>query len=285
MSALALVASLLFGVVVGVLSGLVGIGGGAAMVPFLYALFAFPGFSGIAVAPGHEAVVAHATSLMVIVPTALSGLRTYQKSRLVDWSVVLPMAVAAMVAAVVGALVAERLPPQLLKAAFGVFLVVTGTRLLRGGGRGPGDGDGDAGRRSVSGVVSALCGVAVGLFSALMGVGGGLVAIPLLIYVVGLELRRVAATSIGLVVFAAVSGTLTYLIAGWDTPGLPPWTLGYVFAPAALALLPGAVVGARWGAMLNQKLDAGLMKVVFAVLFLAMGLRLILGNAPGLLSG
>lgn len=283
MSAVALGASLLFGVVVGVLSGLVGIGGGAAMVPFLYVLFAFPSVSGVAVAPQHEAVVAHATSLLVIIPTALSGLRTYQKSRLVDWSVVLPMAGGAVLAAVAGALVAERLPPQLLKAGFGVFLMVTGARLLKKGRpREEEGGRGGGGRRPVGAVASALCGVAVGLLSALMGVGGGLVAIPLLIYVVGLELHRVAATSIGLVVFAAGSGTLTYLVAGWGTPGLPAGTLGYVFAPVALALAPGAVVGARWGAQLNQKLDAGVLKVVFAILFLAMGVRLVAGNAPGL---
>lgn len=257
------------------------------MVPFLYVLFALPEVSGVVVAPGHEAVVAHATSLMVIIPTALSGLRTYQKSRLVDWSVVLPMAGGAMAAAVVGALVAERLPPQLLKAGFGVFLLVVGGRLVKGGRTRPAGvtGDGAGAPRTVSAAVSALCGGAVGLFSALLGVGGGLVAIPLLIYVVGLELRRVAATSIGLVVFAAVSGTLTYFLAGWDVAGLPPRTVGYVFMPAAVALMPGAVVGARWGALLNQRLDAGLLKVLFAVLFLLMGLRLVIGNVPGLFHG
>lgn len=282
MTTAALAVSLVFGVIVGILSGLVGIGGGAAMVPFLYLLFALPGFSGIELAPRHEAVVAHATSLFVIIPTALSGLRTYHKSKLVDWSVVLPMAGGAVAAAAVGALVAERLPPELLKGAFGLFLVITGTRLLWGR-EAASPEDVERHERARVGWIAGGCGMAVGLFSALMGVGGGLIAIPLLIYVMGLEMPKVAATSIGLIVFASVSGTVTYLFAGHGEAGLPPWTWGYVFAPAALAMMPGAVVGARWGALLNQRLDAGALRIVFALLFLAMGLRLVVVNVPRLL--
>jgi uncharacterized membrane protein YfcA len=243
------------------------------MVPFLYFLFEVPAFSGVVVPLEEQAVVAHATSLLVIVPTAVSGLRAYRKAGLVDWHLVLPMAAGAMLAAVGGALLAEHLPGAVLKVAFGLFLLATGLRLLRPGRRE--DGSVDEGRHHGR-VTYAASGAAVGAFSALLGVGGGLVAIPILIYVVHLELRRVAATSLGLVVFAAVSGTVTYAVAGWDTPGLPGGTWGYVFLPAALALAPGAVVGARWGAALNQRMDARLLRLTFAVLFLAIGVRILL---------
>ena len=281
MSLAALALSLAFGVLVGLLSGLVGIGGGAIMVPFLYLVFAAPSFSGVAFEPQHEAIVAHATSLLVIVPTALSGVRTYQKSSLIDWSVVLPMAGGAVVAAIGGAFLAELLPGPVLKAGFGLSLFLMGARMLWPAAPGSAKTSREPGE-PLRPVVSILCGCGVGLFSALMGVGGGLVAIPLLIYVVGLELSHVAATSIGLVVFAAVSGTITYVIGGWGTPGLPPGTVGYVFAPAALALMPGSIVGARWGALLNQRLNAGLLKVIFGALFLIEGAELLVSNVPGL---
>ena len=280
MSSLALAVTLAFGLLVGVLSGLVGIGGGAVMVPFLYVMFASPAFSGVMLEPRHEVIVAHATSLFVIIPTALSGARTYQKSGLIDWSVVLPMVGGTMVAAMGGAILAERLPGSVLKAGFGLSLILMGFRLLRPRSA-KARGVGTPGERLGMGV-AVLCGCAVGLFSALMGVGGGLIAIPLLIYVVGLDLPRVAATSIGLVVFAAISGTLSYVVSGWGTPGLPPWTLGYVFAPMALALIPGAVVGARWGALWNQRLDAGLLKVIFGCLFIIEGLELLFETVPDL---
>jgi len=277
----ALALSLAFGVLVGLLSGLVGLGGGAVMVPFLYIVFAAPDFSGVMLEPQHEAIVAHATSLLVIVPTALSGARTYQKAGLIDWSVVLPMAGGAVVAAIGGAFLAELLPGPVLKAGFGLSLFLMGARLLWPAAAGSAKAPREP-REPLKPVVSVLCGCAVGLFSALMGVGGGLVAIPLLIYVVGLELSHVAATSIGLVVFAAISGTITYVIGGWGTPGLPPGTVGYVFAPVALALMPGSIVGARWGALLNQRLNASLLKVIFGGLFLIEGIELLVSNVPGL---
>lgn len=279
MSLPALVLTLAFGVGVGVLSGLVGVGGGVLMVPFLYLLFSLASWSGAMVAPEHHAVVAHATSLFVILPTALSGLAAYRRSRLVAWELALPMSLGAVIAATVGARVAAGLPPQALKLAFGLLLLLAGGRLLirekaREEGEGPLRG----------GFLSAMAaGLVVGFFSALLGVGGGIVAIPILIYGMHLAIPRVAATSIGIIVFAAAAGITAYAVTGWGVPGLPSWTLGYVFLPAGLALIPGAVVGARWGAALNQRTDAGLLRNLFAVLFLLLGVRLVLQNAGPLL--
>lgn len=268
----------------GLLSGLAGIGGGAIMVPFLYALLESPDFLGVGVAPAQQAVVAHATSLLVIVPTAVSGLRTFHRAGLVAWSLVLPMAVASVAAAAGGAVVAGQLPPGALKTGFGLVLLATGARMAWQGwssretgvaGRGESLPDRRDPAAGISLGTSLLCGAAVGLFSALMGVGGGLLAIPLLIYVLRVPMEQVAATSMGLIVFASVAGSVAYVIAGFRAPALPPGTLGFVFVPAALALAPGAVLGARWGARLNQRLDPRGLTWLFAVLFLVLGARLV----------
>lgn len=282
MTPAALGASLLFGVLVGVLSGLIGVGGGVIMVPWLYLLFALEDWSGVAVAPRYEAVVAHATSLLVIVPTALSGLAAYQRSRLVVWRLVVPMGLGSVAAAAVGAAYADALPPQFLKAAFGVLLLVASLRLAVRGRAWPVDAAGGGAPEPGLPVVLA-CGLAVGLLASLLGVGGGILAIPLLIHVLGVELHRVAATSIGIIVFASAAGALTYGWVGGGVVGLPDWSWGYVFLPAAGALMPGAVLGARWGARLNQHLEADALRLVFAGLFLLMGLRLLGSNLSALL--
>lgn len=279
MSLPALALTLVFGVGVGVLSGLVGVGGGVLMVPFLYLLFTLSSWSGAVVAPEQQAVVAHATSLFVILPTALSGLAAYRKSRLVAWDLALPMALGAVVAATVGAAVAAGLPSHVLKLAFGLLLGLAGSRLLLRGRERPPE---DARVRRGLGVALGA-GLVVGFFSALLGVGGGIVAIPILLYVMHLGIERVAATSIGIIVFAAASGTTAYAVTGWSAPGLPSWTLGYVFLPAGLALIPGAMVGARWGAALNQRTDARVLRIVFALLFLVLAIRLVSQNAGRLL--
>jgi len=95
-----------------------------------------------------------------------------------------------------------------------------------------------------------------------------------------LEIKRVAATSLGIVVFSASVASLTYWVAGTENVDLPAGSLGYIFAPAGLALLPGAVLAARLGARLNQSLNPDVLKVLFGVLFLLVGLRLFLANLP-----
>ena len=280
MSLLALALTLLYGGVVGVVSGLVGVGGGIVMVPLLYVLFAHPEWSGISIPPVYHAVVAHATSLFVIVPTAVAGILAYHRSKLVAWRVALPMAGAAVLAAMGGVQVAVRLQPELLKAGFGAFLFVSGLNLLiasRWEGRG-----GDGGNKGLAFAVAG--GILIGFITALLGVGGGIVAIPLLIYLVRLDVKKVAATSLGIVVFSALTAALTYALNGWGHPELPPGSAGYIFLPAGLALLPGAVLTARFGVKLNQRLNPRSLKVLFGFVFLLIGLRLLLGNIQGALS-
>lgn len=259
---------------VGLVSGLVGVGGGIVMVPFLYLLFAYPEWSGIQIPPVHQAVVAHATSLFVIVPTAVAGILSYHRARLVAWRMVFPMAVAAVISAMAGVQVAIRLPPEVLKATFGGFLVASGLNLLRSyrrddGGESPG---------TMALLLAVAGGLLVGFITSLLGVGGGIVAIPILIHVMKLEMKQVAATSLGVVVFSALVAASTYAVTGWAHPELPGGSLGYIFAPAGLALLPGAVFAARFGARLNQRMNPRSLKVLFGLAFLLVGLRLFLGN-------
>jgi hypothetical protein len=279
MTAAALLALIIVGFAVGFLAGLVGIGGGVLIVPFLYFFYAHADWSGVSLPGALHATVAHATSLFIIIPTAIAGTATYARNGMVAWRTALPVAVFSMLLAAVAATLATRMPPELLKVAFGTFLILTGIQLLT--------------RRAahVSGpqrlnvAAAAATGAMVGIFSALLGVGGGLVAIPMLMYVVRLDIRHIAATSLAIVAFAATAGTLTYMFTGADTTGLPTGHVGYVHVAAALPMLPGAVLAARWGARLNQKLDARKLRWLFAVSFAALGANLVMRNLPLLLNG
>jgi uncharacterized membrane protein YfcA len=184
------------------------------------------------------------------------------------------MAVTAVLAAMVGVQVAVRLPPELLKAGFGAFLFASGLNLLRSSGREGAAGNG--GNRGLA--IAVFGGLLIGFITSLLGVGGGIVAIPLLIYLVRLDVKKVAATSLGIVVFSALTATLTYAITGWGHPDLPSGSVGYIFLPTGLALLPGAVLTTRFGVRLNQRLNPRALKVLFGVVFLLIGLRLFLGN-------
>lgn len=270
MTAGALAASAAFGLFSGALAGLFGIGGGAVIVPYLYALFASPDWSGVALPAGQAAVVAHATSIAVIVPASLSALWGYQRSGGVPWSIVLRMGSAAAVAAVVASRVAPRLPEAALRGGFTLFLAVVGIRMLLD--RRGADLRALEEERRGDGLL-VVGGVAAGALSSLLGVGGGMLAIPFLVYAVRIDVRNLAAGSMGVVALSAVAGAVGYGLAR-PAAALPPGAVGYIFVPAALALAPGAVVGARLGVRLNRRLDADRLRVLFAWLLLALAVRL-----------
>ena len=246
------------------------------MVPFLYFFYDHPDLFGVVVSPEARVVLAHGTSLFVIMPTSVRGALAYHRAGLVAWRAVWPIAATSVFAALAGAQLAVLLPPEALKTAFGLLLLFSGARLLLRPRVPDAAQSSRALRLSLPRTVST--GVLVGLLSALLGVGGGTVAIPLLIYLVGLDIRQVAATSIGIIGLTAAAGTLGYVLSGLGQPGLPPGSLGYVHVTAGLAMFLGALVSVRWGAVLNERLQPRTLSYLFGGFFILIGLRLVGGN-------
>lgn len=273
----ALLALFAGGVLVGFLSGLIGIGGGVLIVPMLYFFYGHPGWSGMEVPASLEAAVAHATSLFIIFPTAVRGVWSYHRSELVAWNVALPMAAGTVVAAAFGAHVALLLPAELLKLAFGLLLAASAVQLVHSRNAEP------SARTRYSWPWFLVGGLSMGLLSALLGVGGGIVAIPFLLHIVGLDLPRVAATSLALVGFAAAAGVVSYMLAGWGAGDLPAGSLGYVHLAAGVPVLLGALLSVRVGVRTNQRVKSPVLRAGFALLLGVVGARLIVMNAGALL--
>lgn len=282
MTLAAILATFAVGLAAGLLSGLIGIGGGVLMVPFLYFFYDRPDWFGFVVAPEVRVVVAHATSLFVIVPTSVRGALAYHRARLVEWRAVWPIGVSSIIAAAAAARLAPAVPPALLKVLFGAFLVYSGVRLMVR--RAPAIAEGAQPPLRLAWSVTVPIGLAVGFFSALLGVGGGIVAIPLLMHVVGIDIKRVAATSIGIITITATAGTLTYMITGASRPGLPPGSIGYVHVAAGVAMFLGAVASVQWGALLNQRLRPRALALLFAAVFIVIGARLVTTNLGELIA-
>jgi len=282
LSLIAIALAFLVGGLAGGLSGLLGIGGGTILVPFLYLLMANPEWSGVWVEPMHQATLAHATSLAVILPTAISGLVAFRRQGVVDLGAIVPLGLAAAVAALFGAALAVRIDGGLLKVGFGVLVLWIGSRMLREGWGTPKplaevQPQGSAAMRPG---VALFGGGLVGLLSALLGIGGGVVAVPLLLRLARMDLHRVTAASIGIVGFAAPAGILSYMIVGWSVEGLPPGSMGFISLPLAAGLIPGAVLMAPLGARLNQRLPVRTLRKIFSAYLLTMGARLLWQYLP-----
>lgn len=250
------------------------------MVPFLYFFYSHPALSGVRLAPEAATVAAHATSLLVIVPTSVLGTWRFHRQGAVEWRAAVPVGLAAALAAVLATRLALAVDPRLLRLAFGVLLLFSAARLLRARGKRP---DPAAAvppplpLRLGLPVTGAVGGV-VGFFSALMGVGGGIVGIPLLLSVVRVRLARVAATSMAMIAITSAAGATAYMLTTPASPVRAGASAGYVDLPVALALTAGTLLSVAPGAELNRRLDPRALALVFAAFFALVGLRLVAVN-------
>ena len=277
----ALAAVFAVGLLTGLLSGLVGIGGGVLMVPFLYLFYAHPGWSGVRLTPEVATLAAHATSLAVILPTSVRGAWAFQRAGLVVWRAALPIGIAAAVAAAAAAQLAESLDPRWLRLAFGVLLLFSAWHLFRAPAKAEAAEDAPPPEPRLSPGTTLPVGAAMGVFSALLGVGGGVIGVPLLLHFVRIDLRRVAATSLAIVTVTSAAGALAYMLDGPGAAVRPGLSVGYVDLAVALALVAGTLLSVRLGTSLNRRLNPRALALVFAALFAAAGLRLVIGNLPG----
>lgn len=221
MTLLEAIGGILVGAISGTLSGLFGVGGGIVMTPGLQVLL------------GARPIVALATPLAVIVPTALAGMLTYRKAGEVDMRAAGWMIATGLFGAVAGATLTEVVPTHLLLVVTAVLLGWQSIGILRGTRR-----QAAAAGRDASAANYAAVGLAAGLVSGLLGIGGGIVMVPLLAGWLGMPLKRALGTSLAAIVALAVPGTLVH--AG----------LGNIDWPLAAAVAVGAVPGARLGATL-----------------------------------
>lgn len=258
-------AALAVGLLVGFISGLTGIGGGVLMVPFLYFVYA-----SLSVPIAVATPLAHATSLMVIVPAAVRGLIGFRGSGLVQWRAALPIAAVAAVSAAITAPFTPRIPADGLRIGFALFLLfVAADTLLRR------SDHADVPRTSRAHMAgAALLGIPVGALSATLGVGGGIPATMGMHYLLKLPFRVLASTSLLVIAITAAAGTAAYLFT--PAPPLPfGGVVGHVDFGHGLPLAIGAVVGAPLGVWVNRRAPVRVLRVSFGVLLLVIGLELL----------
>ncbi|WP_239649707.1 sulfite exporter TauE/SafE family protein [Methylocucumis oryzae] len=195
----------LIGLVAGLLAGLFGIGGGLIIVPGLVMVFSAQHFS-----ESSSLIQAVATSLATIVLTALSSVYAHHRLGTVLWFKVWRLAPMIMLGAGVGAVVAEQLPVIWLRLVIVVFLVYAGLQLVLSVKVQP-----DVKQQSVW--LDGLAASVIGLLSAIVGIGGGTLTVPYLVYG-GFEMRQAVAVSSACGLPIAIAGTVSYALLGLKRP-------------------------------------------------------------------
>lgn len=254
---------LLLGLVGGIMAGLMGIGGGIVIVPALYYLFSWQDFSASSIMQ-----LAVATSLATIVFTSFASARAHHRRGAVMWPAVAALVPGILAGAVAGGLLAMWLPSEGLRRIFGIFEILVALQI--GFGARPAAHRGLPGRGG-----QMLAGGFIGTLSSLLGIGGGTLTVPFLLWC-NVTIHKAVATAAACGLPIAMAGALTLMIAGWHQPGLPAHSLGYVYWPAALAIIATSFLAAPLGARLAHALPVTMLKRVFAVLLAIVGLRMIM---------
>ncbi|QJT08155.1 sulfite exporter TauE/SafE family protein [Oceanidesulfovibrio marinus] len=259
---------LALGAFAGILAGLLGIGGGLVIVPMLTFAFTWQGIP-------HEHILhmALGTSMMSIIFTSISSFRAHNKRGAVRWDVFWRITPGIIVGSFVGAWVASMLPTNTLKVIFGVFLYYVSFQMITG--KKPNPSRQVPGKPGMFGV-----GGVIGIFSALVGIGGGTLSVPFLTWCnVVIQTAIGTAAAIGLPI--ALAGSLGYLINGIGVAGRPAWTIGYIYLPALIGIVCMSVLTAPFGAKLAHTLPVATLKKVFAVLLFLVGSRMLWSAIAG----
>jgi uncharacterized protein len=246
----------------GLLAGLLGVGGGIVVVPALDIAY------GIAGIPAEVRMhLAVGTSLATIVPTSISSARAHRAHGAVDERVSRLWAPPMTLGAVAGAGLAAIAPGQLLAGVFAFVAMAAAAKMLL-----PLDGV----RLRAEVPASRLAGMlpaAIGLVSALMGIGGGTLSVPAL-GLLGVPVHRAVGTSAWLGFWIALPAAIGYAVLGWERPGLPPWSVGYVSLVSMALLLPIMWLAAPWGAWLAHRLSHRALRRVFGLFLMIVAVRM-----------
>lgn len=252
------------GAFAGLMAGLLGVGGGLIIVPALAVLLAplMPDATWLM----HLAI---GTSLATIVFTSLSSIYAHHRRGAVRWELVRALAPGIMLGAVLGGLLAKGIPNAGLRSLFGLFELAVALQLALG--------LKPKAHRGLPGPWGmGATGSVIGVISALLGIGGGTLSVPFLLWC-RVAIKQAVATSAACGLPIAVAGGLGFVIAGWGQAGLPPYSLGFVHGPAFAGIVLSSVLFAPLGAALAHRLPMSVLRRLFALFLALVGLKMLLG--------
>ncbi|MGD9020513.1 MAG: sulfite exporter TauE/SafE family protein [Lysobacterales bacterium] len=249
------------GLVAGFLAGYLGIGGGLVLVPALSWLFSRdPAIAHVAVQ------MAVATSLATMLFTSMSSLLAHHRRGAILWGLVRQMMPGLLVGALVGSFIADGIGNTALGMVFGAYALIVGAQMLRGSRH--------LGHRPLPGRAgNALAGLVIGALSSLLGIGGGSMTVPWLLWHAQ-QVQKSIATAAACGYPIAVAGTLGFVLLGDEQPGVA--TLGYVHLPALAGVVVFSVLGAPVGVAAVHRSSPLLAKRLFAVFLLVVAAKMLL---------
>lgn len=244
----------LLGLGTGFLAGLLGIGGGMLMVPFLTIIL-----SGRGVAPDLAVKMAIATSMATIIFTSLSSVRAHHKRGAVRWDIVTRLAPGIVIGSMIASLgVFALLKGSYLAIVFGLFVGFSATQMFLNKKPKP--------TRQMPGTGGQLAaGGFIGFLSGLVGAGGGFISVPFMTWC-NIAIHNAVATSAALGFPIAAANVVGYALSGQNVQNLPAASFGYIWLPGLVVIAICSVLMAPLGAKAAHALPVDRLKRIFATI-------------------
>jgi uncharacterized membrane protein YfcA len=216
--------------------------------------------------------IAFGTSLLVILPTAMSGTWRHNKEKAVRWKTALILGPCALVGGLAGATLAARLPAEILETGFGGLVLAIalwmGLGLMLNSKK-------EVEEPRENFWLMGACGFPIGMVSGLTGLGGGVLIVPILVLALNFPMHIAIGTSVASIIFASIGGIVGYIVNGLEVPGLLPYSIGYINLPIWLCLAVSSIPLAQFGARAAHALPAKQLRYVFIAFMVYVGLRMI----------
>jgi len=255
---------LLTGAGVGFATGLLGVGGGFILAPVQFLLLQSMG-----VDPDTAIRIAFGTSLAVILPTAISGVYGHYYKQCVLLKPAITMGMAGFLGGILGGSIASHAPADFLRIAFGLLLIGVSVEFLKF--KVP-----ENGRKKVFNIYKLfLWGFGAGVASGLLGIGGGVVLVPIMLIIFEFSMLEAVGTSVLVIVFNSIGGIVAYILNGLYVAGLPPYSLGYINLLQLVILAGTSIPMAQLGASAAHKLPDKQLRYIFLALLIYIALKMI----------
>ncbi len=262
---------LLIGCVVGFLSGLLGVGGGVIIVPFLTWIFTY--YTSLGIPSGGVMHVAIGTSLATMIITALAAIFSHQAHGNIDWKLYLKLTPGTIVGVIFGSLIAILLKTSTLSIIFGVLLLLVALYIFFSAKQKQ-----ERGRPiHIHWLLFSLSGLIIGVCSGLLGIGGGTLVIPFLL-LLHYPVTKVAGTSVTVVLPLAVVGTISFMILGNRINVDVPYSTGFIYWPAFFGVSIGSVLLVYLGTKVGKHANKVLLKRFFSIILILIAIEMLIGS-------
>lgn len=249
----------------GFLSGLLGVGGGIIFVPALVMIL-----PALGVPPEHIMHVAVGSSLGMVLLTGTTSARGHHKRDSVEVDLLkswLPFIVFGVAA---GSYFASSVDGMILKKLFAVVTAVLTVYMVFGKEKVA------AGSYQLSNLVQGILCFLIGAISALMGIGGAILAVPMMSYM-GISVHRAVGTGAAMSIVISLPATFLYIMTGWmHRDVLPVWSLGYVDLLAVLLIAPVSMFMVPFGVKMSHHLPRPVLRRIFAAMLVVVTVKMFL---------